>query len=72
MTKEDKIILIETLTEDLKHYLLGKIDKIPEDWDGFEIRQLIKDVYKEKYAYLPFPSRARARKYESERITLML
>ena len=43
MNKQEKITFIETLTETLKQDMLSKIDRMPEEWDGLELRYLMKD-----------------------------
>lgn len=65
MTKEEKQEFIETLCNDLKGFLLSKVDKIPEEWDGVEIRQLMEDAVTQQYNWTKMP-RARKRSYNNE------
>lgn len=38
MRREDQIALLTALFDHSRDALLAKIDRIPEDWDGHEIR----------------------------------
>jgi len=46
MTKEDQITFTENFLDSIKKDITEKINagKVPEDWDGFELRELVKDI----------------------------
>jgi hypothetical protein len=37
------------IMDDLKKDILAKVVKMPDDWDGFEIKQFIEDYYTMNY-----------------------
>lgn len=41
MNKNEKINFIESILENTKKDILDQIDKIPEEWDGRQLRQYI-------------------------------
>jgi len=43
MTKREKIKFIRDLTGSIQKEILGKVDAMPEHWDGHQIRQFIAD-----------------------------
>ena len=49
MTKDEKKYLIEALLEEAKKGLINKVDKMPEEWAGVEIRQFIADYLEANY-----------------------
>ncbi len=61
MTKDEQVLFVDALTKDLAKQLIKKIDegKIPENWDGIELRWYMqeqiswerKDQNKRKRAY---------------------
>ena len=51
MNKQEKKRFIKNLTGSIRDELISKIDKIPENWDGYELRQLLADSFKQE-AYL--------------------
>jgi len=50
MTQQEKQIFIDSFMDSVKKSLLEKIDKnlVPENWDGFELRQWISDTFSKK------------------------
>jgi hypothetical protein len=48
MNKQEKIEFVEGMTNYMKDYIVDLIkkDKIPDSWDGFELRQFIEDSAK--------------------------
>ncbi len=46
MTKAKKRQLIREVTKSLKEGLLAEVDRIPDNWDGREIRHLVADYAK--------------------------
>ena len=67
MTKQEKKEFIEQMTENVKNNLIKKLDKIPDKWDGHELRQLFADYVKEEVAYMEM-SEERKKDYENERL----
>lgn len=43
MSQEEKIEFIKKLTDSFQKSLLEKLPRVPENWDGFELRQWIVD-----------------------------
>jgi hypothetical protein len=43
MNQHEKIIFINELFDKVKMDIINNIDKIPENWDGIELRWLIRD-----------------------------
>ena len=50
MTKQEKQLFIDSFMDSVKRGLLEKIDKnlVPENWDGFELRQWISDTFSDE------------------------
>lgn len=67
LTKEEKIKFIEDILDTMRESLLKKVDKMPEEWDGYEIRRLIADYAEEKIAYFEM-NKPRLRAYDNTRI----
>lgn len=44
MTKDEQRLFIETYMKTLRDVILDKIENMPEDWDGFELRQYTSDI----------------------------
>lgn len=65
MDKAEKITFINSLMDGLKQDILDKVDRMPEEWDGWEIRQYIKDKTSE-VIWAGTESRARYCKYYNE------
>lgn len=64
MNTEEKTAFIETITANIRTDLLKVVDRIPEEWDGFELRQLLADTIKYHYNYSKM-NVARFRKYNN-------
>lgn len=47
LVEKDKFV--HSILDDLKESILKKVDQMPEDWDGHEIRVFIKDYYSQHY-----------------------
>ncbi len=47
MNRQEKIMFIEELTNNVKNQIIEKVDKMPEAWDGMELRQYLSDKFKE-------------------------
>ncbi len=50
MTLDQKREFIVELIENVEHSILRRIEDIPENWDGIELRQLIADKFAEQTA----------------------
>jgi hypothetical protein len=64
MNQQEKTKFILDITENLRNALLERVHKMPESWDGVEIRQLISDLVTAKYNYHRM-SPARKRHYNN-------
>ena len=65
MTPEIQRGLIRDLCDNLTRTMLERAQRIPEDWDGYELRQLMADVAAEQFR-IPMP-RQRAKEYRNSR-----
>jgi len=65
MNLQNKERFIAEVMKNLEEGLLKKIEELPEEWDGFEIREWIKDYYEANFGYLRMPL-ARKRAYCNE------
>lgn len=45
MTKKDKKEFINDLVRCIRKALLQKLDRVPEEWDGHELRNWIADAF---------------------------
>ncbi|MFA5340336.1 MAG: hypothetical protein WC332_01025 [Clostridia bacterium] len=45
MNKYEKVTFITDLIRNVQGDILKKVDKLPEDWDGWELRQLVADYF---------------------------
>lgn len=68
VTLADKVSFVEELTEDVKRSLLKNIERVPEDWDGIELRQWIADSFADA-APARVMDRSRRRRYHNEVLT---
>lgn len=51
MTKNEQRRFCSSICNDLKKEILKRVKTVPENWDGFELRQWIADYYISHYAY---------------------
>lgn len=49
MNTNEKDAFVQSIIKDLQHEILKRISKMPEEWDGHEIRQFIADYYNENF-----------------------
>lgn len=63
MTKKDKRRFIRELIGSVKKTVLANVDKMPEEWDGIELREYVADKFTESKAA---PSERRFRDYRNE------
>ncbi len=45
MNKEQKIKFVKDLIRVGRHNILKKIDKMPDEWDGIELRRYVADYF---------------------------
>jgi hypothetical protein len=50
MTQQEKQLFIDSFIDSVKKSLLEKVEKnlVPENWDGFELRQWISDTFSDE------------------------
>lgn len=48
MNKYERAMFVENFIEVVKKDLLSKMDRVPENWDGFELRWWIADTFREQ------------------------
>lgn len=66
MDKQEKEMFIINMADSIKLALLQKVSKIPEEWDGFELRQLFADYINEQVNYAKM-DRKRKKAYNNAR-----
>lgn len=64
MNQQEKTQFILDITENLRNALLEQVHKMPDSWDGIEIRQLTEDMVKSRFNYRRM-SPARKRHYNN-------
>lgn len=67
MTEFEKIVFIEDLCNAMRRDLTGEAPKMPADWDGYELRQLLGDYVNEQINYMPM-NRKRLKDYKNTRL----
>lgn len=63
--KQDQRRIALELTEGLEDMLIKSINKCPDEWDGFEIRQLAFDILRANFLTKPLTGQ-RKRQYKNE------
>lgn len=66
MRKRDKKRFISEMCRGLRIDMLARVDHMPEDWDGHELRELLADLAREYYA-TPLKG-SRKREYNNARL----
>jgi len=69
MTKAEKKLFIKNFTKTFVDEFISKIDKVPEDWDGIEIRTWLADTVSDearRWEIKQNPKGKRARKYRND------
>lgn len=64
MDKENQTRIVNEMCDGLKSHLLERMDKVPEEWDGFELRQWIVDYAQANISYAKM-QRARMKDYRN-------
>ena len=64
MTKHERARFITDLMDSMKSAILNKSERMPDDWDGFELRQYIQDFVTENAIFRTM-DRKRAKAYRN-------
>lgn len=67
----EKKMFIEDVLEGLKLQLVADIDKMPDEWDGWEMRQHIVDKTQEQVGYMRMNNKRMA-EYKNDKLILNL
>jgi hypothetical protein len=65
MTKADKRRFIRSLVDSIRREALAKVDLMPEDWDGHELRQYLADKFAFETTRMLRENRRRWRNYRN-------
>lgn len=65
MDRNDKRRFIEDLTANIKEEIINRIPRMPEEWDGIELRRYIAEKFNELGNFGEM-SRSRAKNYKNE------
>jgi hypothetical protein len=65
MEKSEQRRIAQEIIKGFTESLLNAVEKMPEDWNGFEIRQLAADIANHHINYRPM-ERKRLREYNNE------
>lgn len=65
MTYEEKCTFVADLMDGLKDNVLQQLERVPEDWDGHELRWLIQDTVQNQGAWGSCPKH-RYKNYRNE------
>ena len=68
MTKKDKKRFIRELIQSVTKEILDKVDKMPEEWDGHELRQFLADNFQDCSNLMRKDYRSRYRAYKNKRL----
>jgi len=66
MTKDRQKEFIEEVCAGLREHALKQLPRIPENWDGHELRQWLSDTLRERWVMKL--SRSQMRSYNNDRI----
>jgi len=64
MTLAEKCTFIDQLTENVRRQVIRRVEQLPEEWDGIELRRLIARAFEE--AVMGSWSRKQARDFNNE------
>jgi hypothetical protein len=45
MNEEEKRIFVANLCDDIRNSILRRVERMPDEWDGIELRQFIADEF---------------------------
>lgn len=76
MTREEQLRIAHEIADTFAQDLIEMVNNIPEEWDGFEIRQLAIDHFTDQFGVNPrhdFSNRRtkRRRDYEQTKFTVI-
>jgi len=71
MNAKEKQQFIENLCNSVKLELISKVNKMPENWDGFELRELIAEKFVNESGLLK-DRKSRYKEYKNDVIILNL
>ena len=63
----DKRKFINCILEDIKENMNKNIDKMPDNWDGWELRQYLNDYISEHYNYIRMDKK-RMKNYKKDKL----
>lgn len=66
MTKKDQKRIVREMCDGLKKTMLEACDKVPDYWDGHELRNMLADLARERYCATL--TGARKRDYDNTRL----
>ena len=58
MTQDEKRLFINDLCHGIRAFILSKVERMPEKWDGHQLRRYIKEVFAEQSVFRPMSKRA--------------
>lgn len=64
MNRNEQMLFINELCDDIKAGMIHDLPKVPEEWDGFELRHWIADRFKDR-AVFGTPDKARVKRYRN-------
>lgn len=65
MEKNEQERIINELFEGLKESMLQRLPRVPENWDGFELRQWVSDYVNDNVNYRPITGK-RLKEYKND------
>ena len=65
MTRDEKITFVVTLMNSIRDDIVSKVDDMPIEWDGWELRHYIKDKA-EDVVWGSLTDRSKKRKYNKD------
>jgi len=71
MNTKEKKDFIENLCISIASELTSKVEKMPENWDGFELRELLAEKFRSE-AYLLQKNKTRFKDYKNDVLILNL
>lgn len=66
MNRRDQHLIATEILDSLRETIMANIDRVPNEWDGIELRQWIADTALDRYAHKM--DRTRAKAYHNTRI----
>jgi hypothetical protein len=67
MTRKEKETFVHELVASVQANILANIDRVPEEWDGIELREWIADRFADqKWRHWQYDTRPRLKAYRNE------